>query len=343
MGETTNSGPGSTGYVLGMHGDPWAIELGRMRGYLNTFVISDISPEEVEERTGPREVMCVTGGLDDNRITIRKDVCGGLDSFIVGGASPGTRKIKQAIAVLPLHGPITQRSSAFSVFFGGTSTEKWGQAFDALIASPQIGAIVLDVDSPGGTVYGVPELADKVFKARGSKPIVAVANAEMFSAAYYVASAADEVVVTPSGQTGSIGVWSLHVDYSGMLEQEGMDATFISAGEKKVWGNPYEPLTKESQAMLQAEVDTYYNQFIAAIAKHRGVTPKQVRDGYGQGATATAKESVALGLADRVATLDDTIRRLGGKLAEREEIRVAAEKREAQVQGWEAEVEETDT
>ncbi len=243
------------------------------------------------------------------------------------------------VAVLPLYGIITQHENVITQHFGGTSTEKWGQAFDNLIASPQIGAVVIDVDSPGGEVYGIPELADKVFKARGSKPIVAVSNAEMFSAAYWVASAADEVVVTPSGQTGSIGVFSLHVDYSGALEQAGEKPTFISAGERKVWGNPFEPLTEESKAMIQGEVDTYYNQFVAAVAKHRGATSKQVRGGYGQGSLATAKESVTLGLADRVATLDDTIRRWqsGRKSAEREDARAAAEKREAQVQGWEAE------
>ncbi len=327
----------STPYVLSMHGDPWAIDPGRMRGYLDTFVISDMSPEEIDQRTGPRvpgywlrstlshEWLYMDGKAFANRI--------------LQAVEAGTSKTKRAIAVLPLHGPITQRSSVFSAFFGGTSTERWGQAFDNLIASPQIGAVVIDVDSPGGEVYGVDELAEKVFKARGTKPIVAVSNAIMASAAYYVASAADEVVVTPSGQTGSIGVRSMHIDYSGQMEQAGMAVTLISAGERKVWGNPYEPLTEESRTLFQSHIDTYYNQFVAAVAKHRGATPKQVRDGYGQGAMATAKESVTLGLADRVATLDDTIRRLGGKLAQREEIRVAAEKREVQVRGWEAEVE----
>lgn len=324
------------GYVLGMHGDAWAIDGSRMRGYLDTLIVGDMTPEEIEARTGPIGASffdCDGENLTYEIPSVTDPNCINewpVDTLTVEAAVK-TRKTKKAIAVVPVHGPMTNRSSAFTAFFGGTSTEKLGQLFDALIASPAVGAVIFDVDSPGGIVYGVPELAAKIHGARGTKPIVAVSNAEMFSAAYYLASAADQVVVTPSGQTGSIGVWSLHTDYSEALEQAGVKATFISAGERKVWGNPYEPLADEARAMLKDQVDGYYSDFVGTVAKHRGVTPKEVRDGFGRGGTVAAKDSKAQGLADRVDTLENTIGRLGGNVSERETIAADHERRSAEI------------
>ena len=225
-----------------------------------------------------------------------------------GKAKTGRPKaIRGAVAVLPVHGTISQRIGIMEDTSGGVGTEELGAEFDALINDPNVGAVVLDISSPGGSVYGVSELADKIRGARGQKPIVAVANSLAASAAYWIASAADEVVVTPGGQVGSIGVFMEHMDISGYEEKEGMKTTLISSGKYKVEGHPYGPLTEEAREALQKTTDEYYDMFVAAVAKGRGDSKSDVRNGYGEGRVVSAKEAVDLGMADRVATLEQVL------------------------------------
>lgn len=233
-------------------------------------------------------------------------------ALIVNAAAPGPTTSRGAVAVLPLLGVISQRANLMTEMSGGTSTEKFGAAFRQAMADPSVGAVVLDVDSPGGSVYGVGELADMIRGARGQKPIITVANSMAASAAYWIATAADELVVTPGGEVGSIGVLTAHADMSVQEEMIGEKVTLISAGKKKVWANPYEPLSDEARADLQARVDDYYRAFVGAVARGRGVSASEVRGGFGEGGMVGAQEAVTLGMADRVATLEDTIRRLAG-------------------------------
>jgi signal peptide peptidase SppA len=220
------------------------------------------------------------------------------------------RQMTGTVAIVPVFGVIARRMNVISASSGGTSIEQLAGGFRAAQADPQVQAILLDVDSEGGTVYGVPELAAEIFAVRGSKPIVAVANSTMASAAYWIASAADEIVVSPSAEVGSIGVYGIHTDRSKADEQAGVKTTIISAGAYKAEGNPYEPLTDEARAYAQARVDEMYNLFVKDVARGRGVTPAAVREGYGQGRLVGAKQAVALGLADRLGTYDETMTRL---------------------------------
>lgn len=224
-------------------------------------------------------------------------------------ATPGS------IAVLPLTGPIDHRESWFTEWFGGTAVDSWGRAFDALVADPNIAAIVLDVESPGGSVFGIEELGDKIFAARAQKPIIAVANAYAASAGYWLACQASELVVTPSGQVGSIGVLCVHQDISKMADQLGVKVTFVHAGRFKVEGNPFEPLGDEARARLQAEVDVYYAAFVRAVARGRGVSQTAVRENFGEGRMVLAAEAVRLGMADREGTLQETLGRLTARQA----------------------------
>ncbi len=137
-----------------------------------------------------------------------------------------------SVAVLPLYGTLGQKMGLLQSFSGGTATEQFGGAFRQAVADPNVSAIVMDVDSPGGSVFGVQELWQTIMESRGQKPIVAVANSTMASAAYWISSAAGEIVVTPGGEVGSIGVVAEHQDISGALEQEGIKPTLISAGKK---------------------------------------------------------------------------------------------------------------
>jgi len=197
---------------------------------------------------------------------------------------------------------------------GGTSTEVFGTAFRRALADPQISGIVLDVNSPGGSVHGVPELGQLVYESRGAKPIVAVANAMAASAAYWVASQADELVVTPSGEVGSVGVLAVHEDWSKADEQDGLKVTYVHAGRFKIEGNPDEPLGDEARTYLQARVDEYYDQFVRAVARGRGVAQKAVREEFGEGRMVGAERAVKLGMADRVETIEATIQRLSKRV-----------------------------
>lgn len=216
------------------------------------------------------------------------------------------------IQVLPIMGVISQRINMMGELSGpgGTSTEQFGQQLDAAVADPSISAIVFNIDSPGGSVFGVEELANKIHAARGTKPIVAVANSLAASAAYWLAAAADEVVVTPSGEVGSIGVYGMHQDVSRAADAAGYTHTFISAGKYKTEGNSFEPLGDEARAAMQSRVDDYYRAFTSAVARGRGVSAADVRNGFGEGRVVGAQQAVKLGMADRVATLDETIARL---------------------------------
>lgn len=218
-----------------------------------------------------------------------------------------------AIAVIPISGIIAQKASMVNNQSGprGTSTEDITRAFDAAMADPGISAIVFDVNSPGGTVNGVPETARHIAANRGTKRIVASVTGLGASAAYYLMSAADEIAVTPSGEVGSIGVYMVHTDLSGAMAAEGVKQTVIRAGKYKAEGHPAEPLSDEARAALQARVDESYDMFVKDVAKNRGVSPADVRNGYGEGRVVSAARAVELGMADRVATIDEVLARLG--------------------------------
>jgi signal peptide peptidase SppA len=225
-------------------------------------------------------------------------------------SAPAAQLTPGGVAVLPLFGVVAQRMDMMTAMSGGTSTERMGAQIDAALANPDVRALVLNVDSPGGTIEGVPELARRIFDARGAKPIVAIANATMASAAYWIGSAADEVVVTPSGTVGSIGVYTVHTDTSKADEQAGVAKTVIRAGRFKAEGIGGLPLSDEARTALQDRVDEFYGMFVNDVARQRGVTAEAVRNGYGQGAVLGARGALAAGLVDRIATLDETVARL---------------------------------
>lgn len=228
------------------------------------------------------------------------------------GAAPtggGARSVG-SVAVLPLRGTLIPRADLMTEMSGGTSLERWTAAFRQAVADPGVSAIVLDVDSPGGSVFGVQEAADVVYKARGGKPVAAVANSLMASAAYWIGVAADELVVTPSGEVGSIGVFGAHEDMSQALQQAGVTVSLISAGKFKTEGNPFEPLSADARDAMQSRVNDYYQAFTQAVARGRNTNVAAVRAGFGEGRVVGARQAVTLGMADAVGTLDETINRL---------------------------------
>lgn len=224
-------------------------------------------------------------------------------------------KVTGNVAVLPMYGVINQRASIWDEVFGGTSTQSLGASFVRAINDDRVGAVVFDVDSPGGTTAGVKELADLIHQGSQRKPVVAVANSQMASAAYWLGSQVGgkqlRLVASPGADVGSIGVFRMHQDVSEMLANDGVKVTFIQAGKFKTEANPFEPLSPEAAEFHQSQVDATYEQFVADVARGRGVAKSVARDGFGQGRMLHAAQAAEAGLVDRVATMGRVLEELG--------------------------------
>lgn len=245
------------------------------------------------------------GHLDKDEIRARiaaADQRQGVGRVAVGG-----------VAVIPLVGVITPRADLMQESSGFASLEKFRARFRAALADDSVAAIVFAIDSPGGSVDLISETAAEIMAAREQKRTVAIASTFAASAAYWIGAAAGEFVATPSATVGSIGVFGAHIDISGAQELAGIKTTLISAGKFKVEGNPFEPLSEEARAAMQALVDESFGMFTRDVAKARGVPLARVRDGFGAGRALGAAAAKAEGMIDRVATLEETIARLQGR------------------------------
>lgn len=236
------------------------------------------------------------------------------------GAAPEARTDKRplgssdpqrvgSLSVIPVFGVISPRVNMLTEFSGGTSIERLSAQINEAVDDDGVSALVLDVNSPGGSVGGVPELAEEMRALRERKPIVAVANGMAASAAYWLAASASELVVTPSGEVGSIGVFSIHEDHSERLRKAGVSLTTISAGKFKTDGNPYGPLSDTAREDMQAKVSAYYDMFVGAVAAGRGASVKRVQEDFGQGRMLMAEAAKGAGMVDRVATMNQTLAR----------------------------------
>lgn len=253
--------------------------------------------------------------IEGNRIT-EDEIAERLASSREAAAGRETAGQPGNIAVIRMYGVLSQRMNMMTEMSGGTSVQQLTQAFRLSIAEPSVTGIVFDIDSPGGSIAGIPELAAEIRNARGTKPIVAVANTLCASAAYWLAAQCDEIVVTPSSLIGSVGVVMVHEDLSAANEQAGVKVTYIYAGEYKVEGNPDEPLADEGKAYVQSLVDDAYALFVGDVAKGRGASAKDIRETYGQGRVLTPANSVKAGMADRIDTLDGALVRVAkGRVA----------------------------
>ena len=215
------------------------------------------------------------------------------------------------VALIPVHGVLAPRMNLFSEMSGGTSYQQLTQQIRAAAGDPKISTIVLDVDSPGGSVAGNAELAGEILKARAKKPIIAQAEYTMGSAAYQLAAAATEIVAAPSARVGSIGTYTIHDDLSTALARRGVSRTFISAGDGKVDGNEFGPLSDGARARMQKAVDDAYGTFVDTVVRGRGgdVTRARVTEEW-KAHVYSAADALQIGMIDRIATLDDTLTRL---------------------------------
>ena len=232
------------------------------------------------------------------------------------GYTPAARALgppSGKVAVIPIHGTLVRRTSGIEAESGLASYTGIAAQLDAALASPEIAAILLDIDSPGGESGGVFDLADRIRAASEVKPVWAVANDMAFSAAYALASAATRVFVARTGGVGSIGVIAMHVDQSVKDAQDGVRYTAVFAGERKNDLNPHEPISNEAHAVLKAEVDRIYDLFVETVARHRGLDADAVR--ATEAGLFFGPDAVATGLADAVGSLDDALTQLTQSLS----------------------------
>jgi capsid assembly protease len=217
------------------------------------------------------------------------------------------------IAIIPIHGTLVRRTSGLEAESGLASYTGIAAQLDAALASPEVAAILLDIDSPGGESGGVFDLADRIRAASQVKPVWAVANDMAFSAAYALASAATRVFVARTGGVGSIGVIAMHVDQSVKDAKDGVRYTAVFAGERKNDLNPHEPISDEAHAVLKAEVDRVYDLFVETVARHRGLDADAVR--ATEAGLFFGSNAVAAGLADAVGGFDDALTQLTQSLS----------------------------
>lgn len=208
--------------------------------------------------------------------------------------------ISEGVAILDVTGTLVHKGAWMGSYSGLTSYDGLSEQLSLLTQRDDVRALLLNIHSGGGEVAGCFDLVDEIHALRGSMPIVALAADAACSAAYAIASAADEIVLTQTGEVGSIGVVLTHYDYSKMAEDMGVAVTHIYAGREKVLGTPYKPLSDADRKKLQAEVDTLYEMFVAKVARNRGMDPDAVRNTEAR--VYMAEDALKAGLAQRIAS-----------------------------------------
>ncbi|MFT4327293.1 MAG: S49 family peptidase [Wolbachia pipientis] len=226
------------------------------------------------------------------------------------GKQPIFKNIKHAVrnserGIIPIHGILTKKPGAFDEVLGMTSYEQIEEQITQALADSSIERIILEIDSPGGEVNGIFDLADFIYSARGKKKIIAIANDDAYSAAYAIASSSEKIFLTRTSGVGSIGVIASHIDQSGFDEKQGVKYTTVFAGSRKNDLNPHKPITSESLESLQGEVDRLYEMFVQLIARNRGLSIEKIRST--EAGLYFGENAIEIGLADEIMTYSEFI------------------------------------
>jgi signal peptide peptidase SppA len=232
-------------------------------------------------------------------------------------------QVKGGVLVIPVKG-VLLNDFPWQIYNWATGYEYILAAFKRGLDDPDVKGIAFHIDSPGGMVAGNFDLVDRIYQARGTKPIKAFASEGAYSAAYSIASAADDITVTRSGGVGSVGVVTTHVDYSEAMEDAGVKVTFIFAGKHKVDGNPYAPLPEAVRVRIQDRIDALYEEFTGIVARNRGIEQSAVKKTEAQ--IFSAAEALDVKFADRIGQLDDEITAFAATFSTKREEDDMAEK-----------------
>lgn len=219
-------------------------------------------------------------------------------------------QVFDGVAVVALSGVLAKRMNLMTQVSGGTSMQLAAQELQSAIDDPAVQAIVLAIDSPGGTVDGTEALANIVRSGAQQKRILTLADGCMASAAYWVGAAAGPgniYLAERTTQVGSIGVVTKHVDTSGAEARAGYKTTEIYAGKFKRIASGYAPLTEDGRNTIQSQVDFLYRLFVESVAKDRGVSTEQVLQRMADGRVFTGQQAIDAGLADGFSTINGLI------------------------------------
>lgn len=215
-----------------------------------------------------------------------------------------TVTMRDGVAVVPVIGPIFQRANLFTEISGATSIELLARDFTAALDDPAVRAIALEIDSPGGQVAGTSEFADMVYQARGQKPITAYISARGASGAYWIASAADRIVVADTALVGSIGVVSA---IRPPRDDGSIEIVSSRAPNKRI-----DIASDDGRAQVQALVDRLETVFIDTVARNRGLDADTVVVDFGAGGLLVGSDAVDAGMADAVGSFESILAGLAG-------------------------------
>lgn len=171
---------------------------------------------------------------------------------------------------------------------------------------PWVRAIVVRIDSPGGAVAPTQEIFEEILKSKKQKPFIASMGAMATSGGYYIAAACDKIVANPGTLTGSIGVIMQLSNVEELMKKIGVKGVNVKSGQNKDIGSPFQPLSPEGKQILQSLVDNVHGQFVAAVAKGRGMDEAQVRK-LADGRVYSGAQAKELGLIDQFGTLQEAI------------------------------------
>lgn len=212
-----------------------------------------------------------------------------------------------AVSVMKLHGMLSRRQNLMTRYSGGTSMEMFGKSLDLLVADKSVRTIVISVNSPGGSYQGLPELGDKIFAARKKKRVIALADDHALSAAYWLASQATKLFVTPSAEVGSIGVYRLYVNRGPEMREAGREPEILRVPDGKNRMSGVEPLDKETREYELSILGRTFEAFLAVVARGRNLSVDKIRETFGNGREFQTESAVELGMADGVRQLQDLV------------------------------------
>ncbi|RBI69904.1 S49 family peptidase [Roseovarius sp. TE539] len=207
------------------------------------------------------------------------------------------------IALIEISGVLIHRGGWIGQSSGQTSYEGLAAQIEAAASETSVRGVALEIDSFGGEVAGVFDLADRIRALRRDKPVWAFVAEHAFSAGYALASQADRILLPRTGALGSIGVVVMHADLSGKLDQAGVQVTLIHSGQHKVDGNPYAPLADDVRGDIQREIDVLRVLFAETVAAGRAGRLSQEAALATEAATYRGTDAVEAGLADEVTDL----------------------------------------
>jgi len=212
------------------------------------------------------------------------------------------------VAVIDIKGSLTNKQSPWNRYIGITSYPEIKNAVIEAVNDESTESILFSIDSPGGSVSGISELSAFLTDVKNDHmPIESHVGGSMNSGAYWLGSIGEKITGTRLSQVGSIGVISVHMEYSKMLKEKGIETTVIRQGKYKALGNPYEPLTEEAKSIIEKDMEVVYNEFIGTVASNRGVPEADVRNNMAEGQVFWGVDAKRVGLIDEIGTIDSVV------------------------------------